>query len=379
MTPIVDAMSRLNGFISGKRDMSRKSATLGIALATVALAALPALAADYSVPDVDVDYNVADGVDVETGFEVDVKGIGYANHIGTREDYEDETHVNVDDTKAIDVVDFGAPVDVPSVVTDQSIVDEEFELGGMDYINTVTLSVDADTVQGDPDGVNEEQGEHNVQENKDVVTPILRQLLEAKSYQQQLQHRPADAANPIMRNAVDFSIASDGPITEDIAVNAAAGAFNLQANSMVVAVGIGLLGQSQRIRVRIRYQTTPSCRTRRTRSPLPSILTTLTRMSASIWCPASATNRSIRSPPQPRSARLDGWWGGVSTTHDAKADRNSTPLPPGGAAGIRQAQGNGETIWTIIGLGFLGGVVLAMIFVGNDESDDEVVTTTTSN
>ena len=78
MTRIVDAMSRLNGFISGKRDMSRKSATLGIALATVALAALPALAADYSVPDVDVDYNVADGVDVETGFEVDVKGIGYA-------------------------------------------------------------------------------------------------------------------------------------------------------------------------------------------------------------------------------------------------------------------------------------------------------------
>ncbi len=44
---------------------------------------------------------------------------------------------------------------------------------------------------------------------------------------------------------MDFSIASDGPITEDIAVNAAAGAFNLQANSMVIAVGLGLLGQSQ--------------------------------------------------------------------------------------------------------------------------------------
>jgi hypothetical protein len=66
----------------------------------------------------------------------------------------------------------------------------------------------------------------------------------------------------------------------------------------------------------------------------------------------------------------------ASTT--AKIDRNSTPLPPGGAAGIRQAQGNGETIWTIIGLGFLGGVVLAMIFVGNDE-DDQTVVTTTSN
>ena len=65
----------------------------------------------------------------------------------------------------------------------------------------------------------------------------------------------------------------------------------------------------------------------------------------------------------------------------AKADRNSTPLPPGGAAGIRQAQGtSGETIWTIIGIGFFGGVVLAMIFVGNDEGDgSDVVTTTTSN
>jgi hypothetical protein len=69
----------------------------------------------------------------------------------------------------------------------------------------------------------------------------------------------------------------------------------------------------------------------------------------------------------------------VSAAPDAKADRNATPLPPGGAAGIRQAQGGGETIWNIIGLGFLGGVVLAMIFVGNDEDDEEVPTTTTSN
>ncbi len=68
----------------------------------------------------------------------------------------------------------------------------------------------------------------------------------------------------------------------------------------------------------------------------------------------------------------------AGTTQSAKADGNSAPLPPGGAAGIRQAQGGGETIWNIIGLGFLGGVVLAMIFVGNDEDDEEVPTTTTS-
>ncbi len=68
----------------------------------------------------------------------------------------------------------------------------------------------------------------------------------------------------------------------------------------------------------------------------------------------------------------------ASTAISAKADSNSTPLPPGGAAGIRQAQGGGDTVWNIIGLGFLGGVVLAMIFVGNNE-DDETPTTTTSN
>jgi hypothetical protein len=69
---------------------------------------------------------------------------------------------------------------------------------------------------------------------------------------------------------------------------------------------------------------------------------------------------------------------GTAVSTNAKADGNSTPLPPGGAAGIRQAQGGGDTVWHIIGLGFLGGVVLAMIFVGNDE-DDETVATTTSN
>ena len=69
---------------------------------------------------------------------------------------------------------------------------------------------------------------------------------------------------------------------------------------------------------------------------------------------------------------------GTAVSTNAKADGNSTPLPPGGAAGIRQAQGGGDTVWHIIGLGFLGGVVLAMIFVGNDE-DDEIPATTTSN
>jgi hypothetical protein len=69
---------------------------------------------------------------------------------------------------------------------------------------------------------------------------------------------------------------------------------------------------------------------------------------------------------------------GPSAQPAGTSSTNSTPLPPGGAAGIRQAQGGGETAWNIIGLGFLGAVVLAMIFIGNDE-DDETPTTTTSN
>jgi hypothetical protein len=68
----------------------------------------------------------------------------------------------------------------------------------------------------------------------------------------------------------------------------------------------------------------------------------------------------------------------TSSVRDAKADRNSTPLPPGGAAGIRQAQGNGETVWNIVGLAFFGGVIAAMIFVGNPEDSQSVTTTTTT-
>ena len=67
-----------------------------------------------------------------------------------------------------------------------------------------------------------------------------------------------------------------------------------------------------------------------------------------------------------------------STTVSTAQNGNSTPLPPGGAAGIREAQGGGETVWHIIGLGFLGGVVLAMIFVGNDE-DENIPASTSSN
>ena len=71
--------------------MSRNRVTLSAAFAAAALLSLPAaLAADYSPPDgLDVDYNVADGVDVETDLEINVKGVGYANH-GRRDDAGDD-------------------------------------------------------------------------------------------------------------------------------------------------------------------------------------------------------------------------------------------------------------------------------------------------
>jgi hypothetical protein len=222
-----------------------KSATLSVAFAAVALLSLSgALAADYNLPD-DVDYNVADGVDVELDTEIAVKGVDYSNQIDVHIDYKTEVNAHFNSKKAIDV-DVDDPVDVDPVVIDQVLVDEEFQLNGMDDINLVTLPLDGDVVQGDPDGVNASEGEQNVQENKGVVTPdpadsLLRQNLTNNSFNTD----PADAANPVLHNTVDFSIASDGPITEDIAVNAAAGAFNLQANSMVIAVGLGLHGQSQ--------------------------------------------------------------------------------------------------------------------------------------
>ena len=67
----------------------------------------------------------------------------------------------------------------------------------------------------------------------------------------------------------------------------------------------------------------------------------------------------------------------VPPTGTVLADRNPTPLAPAGAAGIRQAQGISETAWHVIGLGFFGGVVLAMILI--DGGDDDVATTTTTN
>ena len=47
-----------------------------------------------------------------------------------------------------------------------------------------------------------------------------------------------------MYNSVDLNISSSDPIIADVGVNAAAGAFNLQINAAVTALGGDLLSQS---------------------------------------------------------------------------------------------------------------------------------------
>jgi hypothetical protein len=184
------------------------------------------------------------------------------------------------------------------VVTDQSVMGEEFQLNGMDYINVISVPVDGDTAQGDPDGVNEESGDHNVQENKSVVVPdadsLLRQNLTGNSF------NTAPTDDPIMHNSVDFSLTADGPITQDIGVNAAAGAFNLQANSSVVAAGIGLLGEST---ADARQDTLSSASVLQdaTNEVMSVIDLEDVVMSASTWCRVSATSNSTPSQPQPPS------------------------------------------------------------------------------
>jgi len=210
---------------------------------SVALVAVLAAAAFVSGPAL---AQVPDDFDLHVNVEVEGEGVHYNNEIDVHVDQHSQINTSIDHTKAIDV-DVDDPLDVPPVTTDQTLADEVIDLMGMDYINSVTLSVDADDVQGDPDGVNEKDGDTNIQENKDVVTlpdpaaSFATQNLSNNSFNPD----PADGGSTVMHNTVEFDITADAPITENIGVNAAAGAFNLQANASIVAVGFGLLGQSQ--------------------------------------------------------------------------------------------------------------------------------------
>jgi hypothetical protein len=69
---------------------------------------------------------------------------------------------------------------------------------------------------------------------------------------------------------------------------------------------------------------------------------------------------------------LDAAWSASSTKV-----RNSSPLPPAGAASIKGAQG---TDWggPLLGAAVTGGIFLAILLLINDDADGPTVTTTTT-
>lgn len=85
-------------------------------------------------------------------------------------------------------------------------------------------------------------------------------------------------------------------------------------------------------------------------------------MNAGAWAQSAPTEHG--KPTAPISAG------------SAKRGANLTPLAPGAAAGIKQAQGSGERIWNIVGIGFIVGVGVAMIVI---DGDDPKSPTTSSN
>ena len=55
----------------------------------------------------------------------------------------------------------------------------------------------------------------------------------------------------------------------------------------------------------------------------------------------------------------------IQTTQTAS--KNQSPLPAGGAAGIKQAQGGGDNSALILGGLIVGSIVLALLLVDNDD------------
>ena len=61
------------------------------------------------------------------------------------------------------------------------------------------------------------------------------------------------------------------------------------------------------------------------------------------------------------------------------AAKNQLPLPAGGAAGIKQAQGGGDNSALILGGLIVGSIVLAILLVDNGDDDNNSGPPTTGN
>ena len=67
----------------------------------------------------------------------------------------------------------------------------------------------------------------------------------------------------------------------------------------------------------------------------------------------------------------------IAASSGVVTPRNQAPLSPGKAAGIKEAQGNNERVWNIIGISFIAGVGIAMAVVHGGDNNIVVSTTTT--
>jgi hypothetical protein len=62
--------------------------------------------------------------------------------------------------------------------------------------------------------------------------------------------------------------------------------------------------------------------------------------------------------------------GATQAVNTSESPKNFSPLPPGGAAGIKEAQGIENSPW--LGLGIVAGIVIiAWILIDNDDDDEE--------
>jgi len=70
------------------------------------------------------------------------------------------------------------------------------------------------------------------------------------------------------------------------------------------------------------------------------------------------------------SVSTSAWSAGEPAKQPAQstvAAKNQSPLPAGGAAGIKQAQGTGDNSALILGGLVLGSIVLALLLTGDDD------------
>lgn len=122
-----------------------------------------------------------------------------------------------------------------SVFTFQDLDGKTVDKGGAPYVNAVTLNLDITT----PTAENEKSGDENLQSN-DLDAPPTAQGADATVSQSLRDSRfNADSANSDpgqVRNSADVDVTATGQAFANAAVNAAAGVFNLQANSAAIAM-----------------------------------------------------------------------------------------------------------------------------------------------